>query len=183
MARITVSGACGSGKTTLSRRLAKLLGYTHYYAGGIHKEEARKRGMPIEEYYASIGSTPEVDIAIDDEQKRRLRTENDIIVEGRIAPFLAPEVPTIRVFLDVAPPEGARRQLVRPENAGRTIPEVVLRSEARVAVERERYRKLYGIEDHMGHNGFEVVVDTTNLSEDAVFNTVLIQVNEKLHPR
>ena len=183
MARITVSGACGSGKTTLSRRLAKLLGYPHYYAGGIHKEEARKRGMPIEEYYASIGNSPTVDLTIDDEQKRLLRTEDNVIVEGRIAPFLAPEIPTIRIFLDVEPPEGARRQLVRPENAGRTIPEVIARSEERVAVERGRYQLLYGIKDHMDHCGFEIVVDTTNLSEDAVFNTVLIKVNEILNPR
>jgi len=58
MAVIRVSGNIGSGKTTLSKRLAKELGYGYHYTGGIFRKLAAEAGLSIEDYYAQVSANP-----------------------------------------------------------------------------------------------------------------------------
>lgn len=163
ISRIAVSGLPNSGKSTLTAKLALILGYTRHYTGGIFREMASAKGMTIEEFYPTV--TPDVERVVDHIQEHRMRTETRIIVEGRVAPFLAPDIPKITVFLAVDPRIGAERAKLRAkEFAKLPVEEIMKVIGERVAAERAHYRTIYGIEDHMDSSRFDLVIDTSDLT-------------------
>ena len=47
---ISLSGAAGSGKSTVGERLAEELSWPRYYMGQMRRDAAKKRGMILSEY-------------------------------------------------------------------------------------------------------------------------------------
>mgnify|MGYP003822174167 FL=1 len=47
---ISLSGAGGSGKSTIAMKLADKLGWPRYYIGGLRREMAARRGLTLAEY-------------------------------------------------------------------------------------------------------------------------------------
>lgn len=172
MAVIRISGYPGSGKTTLSKHLSEFLGYGYHYTGGIFRDMAKEKSLSIEEFYKYISADPAAEKSVDDRQAEIMQTEDNILVEGRIAPFQKSPFQTINILLTVSPEEGARRQLLRSENAHRSLGEMLSETEERLKNEREHYRTLYGIPNHFDEKKFDIVVDTTNLKPDDVFKEV-----------
>ncbi len=169
---ITVSGFPNSGKSTLAESLALLLRYKRHYTGGIFRDMAKERHMTIEEFYPTV--TPEIEREVDHIQERLMHTERRIIVEGRISPFLAPKIPKLTVFLTVDGRISAEREKLRTRKFARyslaRVEEIVRN---RVAAEREHYRNLYGIKDHMDPSLFDIVIDTSDISRHEVTIKVL----------
>ncbi len=177
---IRVSGNPGSGKTTLCKRLADYLRYGYSYTGGIFREFAKERGLSIEEFYKQVSSNPELEKSIDARQEKLMNERDNLIVEGRMAPFLSCAFKTINVKIAVSPGEGARRQLLRKENKNKALSEMIILSEERMNQERERYRALYGIDDYLADERFDIILDTTELDVDEAFEELLKAVNKLL---
>jgi len=69
-----ISGQCSSGKSTLSKLLAKKLGWNYVNAGNEFKRLAAEQGLPIEYF----GSIPEKVLrAIDIQNEERIKTERN----------------------------------------------------------------------------------------------------------
>ncbi len=179
---IRISGNQGSGKTTMARRLAEKLGWQFSYTGGIFREMAREAGLAIEEFYAKMKADPELEKSIDRKQEALMMAEDNLVVDGRLAAFQNTVFPAFNIFLKVGRLEGARRQKLRSENRHRELEEVAASTDERMANERARYKDLYGIEDHMDESRFDYVLDTTELDEDAVFQSCLRAVMAKINP-
>lgn len=154
---ITISGLPGSGKTTVARLVAQALALEHVYAGNIFREQARARGLSLEDYLRRAESDP----AIDQELDRRMRERaaaGRAVLEGRLAAFAADEagVPALKVFLDAS--EAVRAERIRAREGGATADR--LRDiQAREASDRRRYRALYGVDYH-DHDRYDLVLDT-----------------------
>ena len=181
MAIIRVSGHLGAGKTTICDRLAEALGYKNHYTGAVFRELAKVKGLSLEEFYKQMVDNPELEKEIDARQEQLMLTEDNLIVQGRVAPFLAynPNFKKINIFFKVSPEEGARRQLNRPENKDRTIEEMARLSEERSGEERKRYWLLYGIYDYLDESCFDIIVDTTNLNPEEVFEYLLAEIKKR----
>src|SRR3989344_6032866 len=177
---IRVSGYPGAGKTTLCLRLIKELGYDYHAASAVFRRIAEERGGSIEAFYTSLASNPDFEREVDAEQTRLLAKHEHLIVDGRIAPFLPCPFPSLNILLLADPTEAARRNLRRPENVGRTIEDMQTQTEERIRVERAHYQALYGIDDHLGPAHYDLVIDTTTLTPEDVFEAVMDQV--KLFP-
>ncbi len=177
MAVIRVSGYPGSGKTTLCKRLSTALQYRYYYAGGMFRAMAEKEGLSIEEFYKKLSSDPAVERKVDEELAALMRTENNLLVEGRMAPFQETPQKSINILLLVSPEEGARRERLRPENNARSMEEMMVYTKERIENERHHYYSLYGIEDHFDRGRFDIVIDTTTVSPDEVFTIVLQELS------
>src|SRR5262245_51881393 len=122
MAIIRVSGNPGAGKTHFCDLAAPVLGYKNHYTGGIFKAMAEERGLSIEAFYKQMVLEPELEKEIDKRQEKLMMTEDNLLVQGRIAPFLPwnPNFRKIDIFFKVSDEEGARRQLQLPKNRGRS---------------------------------------------------------------
>jgi cytidylate kinase len=104
---ISISGAEGSGKSTIAKMLAEKLGWPRYYIGGIRREKAKERGLTLEEYNKLGETDPSTDLEVDEYQKKLGETQDNFIIEGRTSWHFIPH--SFKIFLDVSFEEGARR--------------------------------------------------------------------------
>lgn len=65
--RIILSGLAGSGKSSVGKALAEHLGYTFRSAGYYAREEAKKRGITIQELQIQLKDEPEFDRKLDNQ--------------------------------------------------------------------------------------------------------------------
>jgi predicted cytidylate kinase len=182
---ISLSGAHGSGKSTVAQKLAETLNWPRYYMGGLRREAAKKRGMTLAEYNKLGETDPQTDREVDDYQKKLGETDDNFIVEGRTSWYLIPH--SLKIYLDVSEEEGDRRvfghlQQKNDRNEDNNIESVEDVKESlrrRLASDRLRYQKYYGIDVNDVKN-YDFYLDTTNLTQDEVFQSVYEYVRKNL---
>lgn len=139
---ITISGEPGSGKTTVARLLATRLGLPHVYAGDLYRQEARRRGLSLEEFNALCERDHSIDRKLDADMIDIARRGN-VILEGRLAGFFARQrdLPALKVWLTASEEVRARRVAQRESDDSRRVLEV---NRARHESDVKRYREIYG---------------------------------------
>ena len=180
---ISLGGAQGSGKSTVAERLAAELGWPRYYVGGLRREAAKDRGLTLAEYNKLGEVDPATDLEVDEYQKKLGETEDNFVIEGRTSWYFIPH--SLKIYLDVDPEEGARRIFShlqqkndRNEDVDLSSLEDVKASNARrLASDRLRYQKYYGVDVH-DKKHYDFYLDTTNLAPDEVLQKVLAFVQE-----
>lgn len=174
---ITVSGKPGSGKSSTSDKVAELLGYTRYSAG----EEARKYIQRHKITLAQFNKKAIDDHSIDhmiDESLRKLRDQDDVVIDSRLGFYWIPEsfkvyldldldVATARIYKDIDLNEGR----LKSGEIANSMHDVALHVRQRLENEQKRYQSLYGINPYnLSH--YDLVVDTSNHSPQTVATTV-----------
>ncbi|MFB6183655.1 MAG: (d)CMP kinase [Haloarculaceae archaeon] len=140
---ITVSGPAGSGKSTLAASLADALGYEHVSGGDIFRSLADERGLtPLE-----LNRRAETDDQIDRDLDRRLRAtardEDALVLESRLAGWMAGDYADLRVWLD-APLDVRAARIADRE--GKDVEQALEETRARAESEARRYEEYYGID-------------------------------------
>ncbi len=173
---ITVSGVPGSGKSTISKMLAKQLGYERYYIGGMRRQLANEMGISLAELNKMDEESFFTDRIVDEKVMELGKTKDNIIVESRTAYYFIPN--SVKLFLDVEPREAARRIFQESRESGRPEERYSSADEAyqgilkRMTSDDKRYKALYGISCY-DKSQFDIVIDTTNKSIEQVFSEVL----------
>ncbi len=165
---VTISGPAGSGKSTAAAALAEALGYDHVSGGDIFRDLADERGLtPLE-----LNRQAEEDEAIDRDLDRRLRetaaARDDLVLESRLAGWMAGEHADFRVWLD-APLEIRARRIAERED--KPIDLAREETQARAASEAKRYREYYGI-DIEELSIYDLVLNTARLDPEGVVEAV-----------
>jgi len=153
---ITVSGPAGSGKSTLAAALADRLGYDHVSGGDIFRDIAAERDLtPLE-----LNRQAEEDDAIDRDLDRRLRTTardaDDLVLESRLAGWMAGEYADLKVWLDAPLEVRAARIADREDKSVETASE---ETRARAESEALRYEEYYDV-DIADLSIYDLVVNT-----------------------
>jgi cytidylate kinase len=165
---ITISGPAGSGKSTVAGGLAEILGYEHVSGGDLFRALADERGLtPLE-----LNRLAEKDEAIDrdlDRRQRELAAEaDDLVLESRLAGWMAGEYADFRVWLDAPLDVRADRIADREDKTVETArEETVERAES----EALRYESYYDI-DIDALDIYDLSINTARLSPDAVLEVV-----------
>ena len=169
---LTISGPAGSGKSTAAAALAEALDYDHVSGGDIFRDLADERGLtPLE-----LNKQAEEDDDIDRDLDRRLReiaaTRDDLVLESRLAGWMAGEHADFRVWLDAPLSVRAERIADREDK-----PVEVARSETerRGESEARRYLEYYDI-DIEELTIYDLAVNTARLSPEAVIDVILTTV-------
>lgn len=181
---ISLSGAQGSGKSTIAKKLAKELNWPHFYIGGIRRKIAKDKGMTLAQYNKLGESDPSTDLEVDDYQKKLGETKDKFIIEGRTSWYFIPH--SFKIYLDVDKKEGAKRILAhlqedndRNEDKGIVDKESMLKSLAkRAKSDAYRYRKYYNIDVH-DKSHYDYVLDTSKLSAEEVFEQILKEIKKR----
>jgi len=185
---ISLSGAMGSGKSTIAQMLSDKLAWPRYYIGGLRREAAKKKGMTLAEYNKLGETDPTTDKEVDEYQRKLGRKEDNFVIEGRTSWYLIPH--SLKIYLDVSPEEGARRifgslqkKNERNEDHGLDSLETVMESnKKRLASDNTRYQKYYNIDVYSPKN-YDFYLDTTNLTPEEVFQSVYTFVKINLDNR
>lgn len=179
---ISLSGTPGSGKSTVAKILAKKLGYTRYYMGGLRRAAAKKRGMTLEEYNKLGETDPSTDMQVDTYQEELGRTEDDFVIEGRTSFHFIPH--SFKVFLDVDLKEAARRILNdkqeddRNEQVDMSVEEKVQNLKDRMASDERRYQKYFGFRCY-DKDKYDLVIDTTHSTPEEVVERILSAIKQQ----
>ena len=96
---ITIGGKPGSGKSTISKRLAATLGYKHFSSGDLFRAIAREKNISVD----AINRLAETDSSIDEAVDQKLReigeTEEEIVIDSRMAWHWIPH--SFKVYLQL----------------------------------------------------------------------------------
>ncbi|MFA5187751.1 MAG: cytidylate kinase family protein [Patescibacteria group bacterium] len=171
---ITISGAPGSGKSTIAQLLAEKLKANRIYVGAIRRELAREKGLNLEQLNQYALTHPETDVDVDQkiaQEARETAKTNTVIVEGRTQFYFLPE--SFKIYIKCDLNEGAKRiwqQLQnetdskkRNETKAKSLTELKKSIRDRIANDRQRYKKYYKI-DHTDESHYDLVIDTTKIT-------------------
>lgn len=182
---ITISGKPGSGKSSTADKVAELLGYTRYSSGDFVRSIIRRHKLTLAEFNLRAKTDYSIDHEID-EELRKLRDLNDIVVDSRLGFYWIPEsfkvyldldmdIATARIFKDMV--DNSKRSSTE---SATTIAEAQDLVFARVENEQDRFRKLYGVNPYaMRH--YDLVVNTSRHSPQSVALTVFDTYQKWLH--
>lgn len=175
---ISFCGNAGAGKTTVAKKLAEKLGWSHYYIGGLRRQKAKDRGLTLEEYNKLGETDPATDFEVDEYQAELAKHEDNFVIEGRTSWHFIPE--SFKIFVDVSEKVGAERiladlQTVNDRNETSREPESVEEmieiNRSRRISDEKRYKKYYNI-DIYNKSNFDYILDTTDLTPDQAFTKI-----------
>lgn len=137
---IAISGKSGCGNTTVSRLLAETLGYA--LINYTFHTMAEEMGMPFTELLERAKGDPAYDRKLDRTQVE-LASGGDCVIGSRLAAWLLKDK-AFTVYLSVSADVRAKRIANRE---GSSFEDVLEFTAYRDRVDRERYLKLYGIDN------------------------------------
>lgn len=171
---ITISGALGSGKSTIMKMLAGRLGFETYSTGNAQREIAQRYGVSTLELNHMADTNPKIDEEIDGVFKGLVETGKNYVVDSRLAFFFIPT--SFKIKLNVSIEEAARR--VFNDTARTSEVQYQNQEEARAiltqrrASEVARFQKTYGVNIDDDTN-FDLVIDTTNKTLDEIYALIM----------
>ena len=169
---ITVSGPAGSGKSTFAAALADELGYEHVSGGDIFRSLADERGVSLVEFNRLAEEDDQVDRELDARLREVGRERENVILESRLAGWMAGDYADLRVWLDAPLDVRAARVADREEKSVETARE---ETKARSESEASRYEAYYGI-DISDLSIYDLVVNTARWSPEGELEFILAAV-------
>jgi CMP/dCMP kinase len=170
---ITISGNLGSGKSTVAKIIAKKLGLKHYSTGDFQREVAKEKGLTIFELNKFEETDKSIDKMIDERAAKIGETEDDVIIDSRLAFHFIPH--SVKIFLDVDPKIGAERIFndKRDDEKENTNIEATAKTiRERQKSETKRWFKYYGVH-YLDLKHYDLVIDTSSISQQEVAENIL----------
>lgn len=172
--KITISGPIGSGKSSVGKRLAKLLNYQFFSGGTFFRQLADEHGMSLEEFNRYAENHVEIDKKQDQLILDFIRESDNIVVESRLAGWLCyhNSVDAFRIFIDAHLDERIKRVSHREKsNRSKTGELLKQREESEI----KRYRDFYDV-DYREPLYYDLIINTENLSVEQVVNKIYEQI-------
>jgi cytidylate kinase len=170
---LTVSGPAGSGKSTLAASLAEELGLDHVSGGDLFREIADERDLTPLELNRRAEENDRIDRDLDRRLRATAREADALVLESRLAGWMAGDHADFRLWLDAPLSIRAQRIADREEKSAETARE---ETRARAESEALRYEQYYGI-DIGDLTIYDIVVNTARWSPDGVRSLVLAAVD------
>lgn len=168
---LTVSGPPGSGKSTAAAGLAAALDVEHLSGGDLFRELAAERGLSLAEFGALAEEDDRIDRNLDRRLRETARDRDDLVLESRLAGWMAGDYADLRIWLDA--PLAVRAERIA-EREDMTVEEAIERTKDREASERRRYAAYYDI-DFEDRSIYDVGINTARWSKEAVL-ALLVEI-------
>lgn len=167
---LSISGLPGSGTTTVSKLLSEHYGVDIVNAGDVFRKLAKEHGMTLAEYGALAESDALIDVKIDEHQKEIANTRDNIILEGRLAGYMAERA--LKVWIK-APIDVRVKRISRREGT----PFDVMRDKTikREASEAIRYKEIYGI-DLENLSIYDLVIDSVKWDPSGIMKILVAAI-------
>jgi cytidylate kinase len=171
---ICISGLAGTGKSTLSKKLAQKYGLRYFSGGDVLKELAKQEGydVSVQGWWESPQglnflnkriNDPKFDKEVDDKLLEYAQQGN-VLLDSWTMPWLLKG--GFKIWLEASFDKRAARVAVRDGMSAAEAFEVLKEKEART---KAIYKELYGFILGEDFKPFDFVLDTDNLSADEVF--------------
>jgi cytidylate kinase len=172
--RIAISGKSGCGNTTVSRLVSDVLGIR--FINFTFRSLAAERGMSLEEVLLRAAGDDSWDREVDKRQVSIAREDGGCVLGSRLAIWMLDEA-DLKVYLK-ASPETRVKRIVKRE--GGTIESVAAFTEERDRQDRERYLRIYNI-DNDDYGFADLIINTDDLDPKEIADLIVSKVKEKLN--
>jgi cytidylate kinase len=174
---ICISGLAGTGKSTLSKKLAEKYGLRYFSGGDVLKEIARQEGydVSVQGWWESPEGLkflnericdPKFDKEVDDKLLEYAQQGN-VLLDSWTMPWLLKD--GFKIWLEASFEKRAARVAVRDAMTVAQALEVLKEKEART---KAIYKELYGFGLGEDFKPFDFILDTDNLSANEVFEVL-----------
>ncbi len=180
--KISLAGDLGSGKSTVSDILVRLLDAEYYSTGAIVRDIALRRGLTVVELNKYMETHPEIDHEIDDGLKALSGVEKRLIIDSRMAWHFTTD--TFKVYLST----DAETSALRIMNANRrgehsaTLEDTLKDTRERRESEKKRYLEQYGV-NIKDLDNYSLIVDTTSATPEEIANCIKVGFERWLSDR
>jgi len=175
---ITISGPHGTGKSTYARALAEALGLRYVYAGELFRDLARERGMSLEEFSRIAANAPAIDTLIDERTKAEAK-QGRVVIDAQLSAWMVKDVADVKVLIVASDEERFRRIA---EREGISVQEAEKQTIAREEIQKQRYKKYYGI-DVNDLSIYDLKIDTGRYPLEKAKSVVIESVRQFLKER
>ncbi|WP_267640432.1 (d)CMP kinase [Haloarchaeobius amylolyticus] len=170
---LTVSGPPGTGKSTTAAGLADAFDLEHISGGDIFRELAAERDMTPLEFNKLAEEDEQIDIDLDRRLREIAHERDGVVLESRLAGWLAGDAADFRFWLDAPLSVRGERIADREEKS----PEVAAEeTQAREASEAKRYEEYYGI-DIGDRSIYDLCVNTARWDAETVVDILVRAVD------
>jgi cytidylate kinase len=172
---ITISGAPGTGTSTLARSLSAELKLRWVNSGDLFRKIAAEKNISVKDMNRLAEKGPEVDYLIDDAQKS-LAKEGGGVFEGRLSGHL------LQTDLKVLLKTDLRCRAERiAKRESKLVEDAMQETRIREESEARRYKMYYNI-DINDISVYDLVVDTGKFDEAGTLAIVLAAVRARSCP-
>jgi len=173
MVIITISGTSGSGKSTVGQLLKEKLKMNYIYSGQIFRETAKKYKMSLEEFGKYCENNENIDKELDEKQLNILK-KGDIILEGRLAGWIAHKnnIQGLKIMLN-ADFETRIKRIIKREDGeyNKKLREILEREKS----EEKRYDKYYNI-DIKDTSIYDLIIDSSNKKPEEIIEIIIQKI-------
>jgi cytidylate kinase len=170
---LTVSGPPGSGKSTTAAALAEAFELDHISGGDIFRSLAEERGLTPVEFNELAEKDDQIDRDLDQRLHDLAKERDDVLLESRLAGWLAADDADIKIWLDAPLNIRAERIADREEKAFETAVEETHRRERS---EAKRYREYYNI-DIDDRSIYDLVYNTARWSPEGILGMLTTAID------
>lgn len=174
MAKITIFGLSGTGKSTAGKLLSSKLGYQFMSTGNMFRAYAASLGMTLAELEVASEQTDVHDRQLDKNTAEYGNTHNDFVFESRLAWYFIPD--SFKVHLTCPFDIRVNRIAQREQKTFEVAKEETMHRETSSF---GRYKDYYGLEDIPNPKNFDLIVDTEHNSPEQVVEIVLEALKER----
>lgn len=174
---ITIAGRPGSGKSTTAKTVAAQLGYQHFSSGDLFRAAGRERGVDVLQANLTAEQNAEIDHLVDGRLREIGASEDQLIVDSRMAWHWMPF--SFKVFLNLDLQTAAQRIIGSMDEvrlANEHIPhdpvEYAAMLQQRLDSEARRYKALYNV-DPFDLANYDLVIDTAANNIEQVVDQVV----------
>jgi CMP/dCMP kinase len=171
---ICISGMAGTGKSTLSKKLAEKYGLRYFSGGDVLKDLAKQEGYDVSvqgwwespqglKFLNERINDPKFDKTVDDKLLEYAQQGN-VLLDSWTMPWLLKD--GFKIWLEASFKKRAARVAVRDNMTAAEAFGVLQEKEART---KAIYKSLYGFVLGEDFKPFDFVLDTDNLSAEEVF--------------
>ena len=161
---LTVSGPPGSGKSTNAAALADAFDLDHVSGGDIFRELAAERGLSPVEFNELAEEDDQIDRDLDARLREIAVEDDDVVLESRLAGWLAGDHADVKIWLDAPLAVRAERIADREDKSTAVARE---ETERREHSERTRYQEYYNI-DIAELSIYDITYNTARWGPEAV---------------
>ena len=170
--RIAVSGKSGCGNTTVSRIVAETLGLR--FINFTFRSLALEKGLELAEVLEMAAKDDSWDLEVDKRQVTLAREPGGCVLGSRLAIWMLPEA-DLKIFLTATAETRAKRIQNRE---GGSLEEIAAFTASRDRQDRERYLKIYNI-DNDEFNFADLVIETDNITPEQIAGIIAAKIGEK----
>ena len=179
---ICISGLAGTGKSTLSKKIAEKYQLKYFSGGDALKDIAQQQGYKISgqgwwespvgiDFLKKRASDPKFDKAVD-EKMLEYAAQGNVLLDSWTMPWLLKD--GFKIWLEASFENRATRVAERDKITYEEAIKMLQEKEART---KAIYRKLYGFVLGEDMAPFDFILDTNNLNADEVFSVLCKVIN------